>query len=214
MKELFGEYLDWREKNPSDDLMTQLLTIEFKDEKGEPRRLSREEILGYVRLLAGAGNETTTRLIGWTGKVLADNPDQLAELAKDPSLINNAIDEILRFEPPSPVQARYVTQDVEHYGQIVPKGSVMLLLNASANRDERKYQNPDKFDIRRKIDQTLTFGHGIHFCLGSHLAKLEGRIALEEILKRFPRWKIDWNKAKQANTSTVRGWETLPVITY
>ena len=214
VNELFSEYLDWREKNPSDDLMTQLLTSEFKDETGTVRRLSRDEVLGYVRLLAGAGNETTTRLIGWTGKVLSDHPDQLADLAKNPSLINNAIDEILRFEPPSPVQARYVTQDVEHYGQIVPKGSIMLLLNASANRDDRKYANPDQFDIRRKIDQTLTFGHGIHFCLGSHLAKLEGRVALEEVLKRFPRWKVDTTKAKQARTSTVRGWETLPVITY
>lgn len=213
VNELFGQYLDWREQNPSDDLMTKLLTIEFEDETGTNRRLSREEILGYVRLLAGAGNETTTRLIGWTGKVLADHPDQLAELVKDPSLVNNAIDEILRFEPPSPVQARYVTKDVEHYGQIVPKGSVILLLNASANRDERKYADPDKFDIRRKIDQTLTFGHGIHFCLGSHLAKLEGRVALQEVIKRFPSWKIDWEKAKQARTSTVRGWDTLPVIT-
>ncbi len=214
VNELFGAYLDWREKNPSDDLMTQLITTEFKDDTGTVRRLSREEVLGYVRLLAGAGNETTTRLIGWMGKVLSDHPDQLAELVKDPSLINNAIDEVLRFEPPSPVQARYVTKDVEHYGTVVPKGSVILLLNASANRDERKYQNPDKFDIRRKIDQTLTFGHGIHFCMGSHLAKLEGRVALEEVIKRFPRWKVDMSKAKQARTSTVRGWETLPVRTY
>ena len=213
VNELFGQYLDWRELNPSDDLMTQLLTSEFTDETGTTRRLSREEILGYVRLLAGAGNETTTRLIGWTGKVLADHPDQLAELANDHSLINNAIDELLRFEPPSPVQARYVTKDVEHYGRIVPKGSVILLINASANRDERKYPNPDKFDIHRKIDQTLTFGHGLHFCMGSHLAKLEGRIALEEVLKRFSSWKVDWKNAKQARTSTVRGWETLPVIT-
>lgn len=214
VNELFGEYLDWREKNPSDDLMTQLLTIEFEDETGQRRRLSRDEILGYVRLLAGAGNETTTRLIGWTGKTLAEHPDQLEILVNDPSLVNNTIDEVLRFEPPSPVQARYVTQDVEHYGQTVPKGSVMLLLNASANRDHRKFTNPDQFDIRRKIDQTLTFGHGIHFCLGSHLAKLEGRVALEEVIKRFPRWKVDWDKAKQARTSTVRGWDTLPVITY
>lgn len=214
VNELFGNYLDWRKSNPSDDLMTQLITAEFEDDSGTVRRLSREEVLGYVRLLAGAGNETTTRLIGWTGKVLSDHPDQLAELVNDTSLINNAIDEILRFEPPSPVQARYVTKDVEHYGQIVPKGSVMLLLNASANRDERKYKDPDTFDIRRKIDQTLTFGHGIHFCMGSHLAKLEGRIALEEVIKRFPRWKVDTSKAKQARTSTVRGWETLPVLTY
>lgn len=213
VNELFGEYLDWREKNPSDDLMTQLLTIEFEDETGQRRRLTRDEILGYVRLLAGAGNETTTRLIGWSGKLLAEHPDQLELLVKEPSLVNNAIDEILRFEPPSPVQARYVTQDVEHYGQVVPQGSVMLLLNASANRDHRKFPNPDQFDIRRKIDQTLTFGHGIHFCLGSHLAKLEGRVALEEVIKRFPRWRVDWDRAKQARTSTVRGWDSLPVIT-
>jgi len=213
VNELFGEYLDWREKHPSDDLMTQLLTSDIKDDTGTVRRLSREEILGYVRLLAGAGNETTTRLIGWMGKVLGDHPDQLAELVKDPSLINNAIDEILRFEPPSPVQARYVTKDVEHYGKVVPKGSVILLLNASGNRDERRFTDPDKFDIRRKIDQTLTFGHGLHFCMGSHLAKLEGRVALEEVIKRFPKWRVDMDKAKQARTSTVRGWETLPVIT-
>lgn len=212
VNELFGQYLDWREQNPSDDLMTQLLTNEFVDETGTTRTLSREEVLGYVRLLAGAGNETTTRLIGWTGKVLAENPDQLAELVKDPSLVNNTIDEVLRYEPPSPVQARYVTQDVEHYGQVVPKGSVILLLTASANRDERKFENPDKFDIKRKIDQTLTFGHGIHFCLGSHLAKLEGRVALQEVIKRFPSWRVDWDNAKQARTSTVRGWETLPVF--
>ena len=213
VNDLFGTYLDWREQNPSDDLMTQLIQSEFVDETGTTRRLTRDEILGYVRLLAGAGNETTTRLIGWTGKVLADHPEQLAELAKDPSLINNAIDEVLRFEPPSPVQARYVTKDVEHYGQVVPKGSVILLLNASANRDERKFKDPDKFDIRRKIDQTLTFGHGLHFCMGSHLAKLEGRVALQEVLKRFPAWRVDWDKAKQARTSTVRGWDSLPVIT-
>lgn len=213
VNELFGTYLDWREKNPSDDLMTLLLTTEFTDETGTTRCLSRGEILGYVRLLAGAGNETTTRLIGWTGKLLAEHPDQLEQLVNDPSLVNSVIDEVLRYEPPSPVQARYVTRDVEHYGQVVPAGSVMLLLNASANRDERKFKNADVFDIRRKAENTLTFGYGIHFCLGSHLAKLEGRVALQEVIKRFPSWKVDWDKAKQARTSTVRGWETLPVIT-
>ena len=214
VNDLFGTYLDWREQNPSDDLMTQLLTTEFVDDTGEKRCLSRDEILGYVRLLAGAGNETTTRLIGWTGKTLAEHPDQLAELVADPSLVNSTIDEVLRYEPPSPVQARYVTKDVEHHGQIVPKGSVMLLLNASANRDERKFKDADTFNIRRKADQMLTFGHGIHFCMGSHLAKLEGRVALQEVIKRFPRWKVDMEKAKQSRTSTVRGWDSLPVITY
>ncbi len=211
--EAFEDYLDYRTENPSDDLMSALLHTEFEDHTGVVRTLTREEVLGYVGLLAGAGNETTTRLIGWTGKVLADNPDQRRELAADPSLIPNAIEELLRFEAPSPVQARYVTKDVEHYGQTVPEGSIMLLLTASANRDEREFEDADRFDIRRKIGHHLTFGYGIHFCLGSHLARLEGRVALEEVLKRFPEWEIDWDNAVQAHTSTVRGWEHLPVFT-
>ncbi|HLG67716.1 MAG TPA: cytochrome P450 [Acidimicrobiales bacterium] len=208
----FAEYIEWRSKHPSNDLMTDLLNAEFEDETGTVRKLTREEVLGYVGLIAAAGNETTTRLIGWTGKVLADHPDQRQELAEDPGLVRGAIEELLRYEAPSPVQARYVTRDVEHYGQKVPAGSVVLLLTASANRDERKFEDPDRFDIHRTIDHHLTFGYGIHFCLGSHLARLEGRVALEEVLKRFPRWEVDWDHAKRAHTSTVRGWERLPVI--
>ena len=173
----------------------------------------RAELLNYIGLLAGAGNETTTRLIGWTGKVLADHPDQLRELARDRRLVPNAIEELLRFESPSPVQARYVTQDVEHYGRIVPAGSIMLLLTASANRDDRKFPDGDRFDIHRSIDHHLAFGYGVHFCLGAALARLEGRVALEEVLKRFPSWEVDWDNAVQAHTSTVRGWERLPVRT-
>ena len=200
-------------KHPSDDLMTELLQAEYEDETGTTRRLTREEVLGYVNLLAAAGNETTTRLIGWTGKVLAEHPDQLRELAADRSLVPNAIEELLRFEAPSPVQARYVTEDVEHHGQVVPAGSAMLLLNGSANRDERKFPDGDRFDIHRKIDHHLSFGYGIHFCLGAALARLEGRVALDEVLQRFPSWEVDWDNAVQARTSTVRGWERLPVFT-
>ena len=210
---VFADYIDWRADHPSDDLMTELIMAEFVDETGTNRRLTREEILGYVGLLAGAGNETTTRLIGWTGKVLADNPDQRQMLVDDPSLIPNAIEELLRYEAPSPVQARYITEDVEHYGQTVKAGNVMLLLTASGNRDERRFEDPDRFDVRRKIGHHLSFGYGIHFCLGSALARLEGRIALEEVLKRFPTWEVDWDRAEQARTSTVRGWNKLPVLT-
>jgi cytochrome P450 len=209
----FGTYLDWRAEHPSDDLMTELLTTEFEDYTGVVRTLTREEVLGYVTLLSGAGNETTTRLVGWTGKLLAEHPDQLAELAADPSLVPNAIEELLRYEAPSPVQSRTVTKDVEYYGQTVPEGSVMVILNGAANRDEREFPDPDRFDIHRKISHHLSFGYGIHFCLGSHLARLEGRIALEEVLKRFPQgWEVDWDNAKQAHTSTVRGWDRLPVF--
>jgi cytochrome P450 len=209
----FEEYLDWRQQHPSDDLMTELLNATFEDVDGQVRTLTRQEVLNYIGLLAGAGNETTTRLIGWTGKLLAEHPEQRAMLVADRSLIPGAIEELLRYEAPSPVQARYVTRDVEYYGRTVREGDVILLLNGAANRDERQFPDPDRFDIHRKMAHHLTFGYGIHFCLGSHLARLEGRVALDEVLNRFPTWEVDWDHAVQAHTSTVRGWEKLPVVT-
>jgi cytochrome P450 len=211
--ELFADYVDWRADHPSDDLMTQLLNAEFEDETGTTRKLTRMEVLTYVMLLAGAGNETTTRLIGWTGKLLAENPDQRRELAADRSLVPQAIEEILRYEAPSPVQARTVNRDAEYYGQTVREGSVMVILNGSGNRDDRHFPDGDRFDIHRKIDHHLSFGYGLHFCLGAALARLEGRVALDEVLKRWTDWDVDWENAKQAHTPTVRGWERLPVVT-
>ncbi len=211
--EVFADYIDWRAKNPSDDLMTEMLQATYTDTDGVERRLTRDEVLNYINLVAAAGNETTTRLIGWTGKVLAEHPDQRRDLVEDRSLVPNAIEELLRYEPPSPVQARYVMADVEHHGQVIPEGSAVLLLNASANRDERKFADGEDFDIHRKIDHHLSFGYGIHFCLGAALARLEGRVALDEVLQRFPEWEIDTDNAVQARTSTVRGWEKLPVVT-
>jgi cytochrome P450 len=193
--------------------MTELIRAEFEDEIGTKRRLTRAEILTYVSVLAGAGNETTTRLIGWAGKVLGDHPQERRMLVEDRSLIPNAVEEILRFEPPAPHVGRYVARDVEIHGRTVPKGSAMLMLVGAANRDERRYADADRFDVRRNIGQHFTFGFGAHFCLGAALARLEGRVALEEILKRFPAWEVDLTRAKLASTSTVRGWETLPVFT-
>jgi len=143
--------------------------------------------------------------------VLAEHPGQRRDLVEDPGLVPNAIEELLRYESPSPVQARYVTEDAEHHGQVVRTGSVMLLLTASANRDERRYEHADRFDIHRLMGGHVAFGYGVHFCLGAALARLEGRIALEEVLKRFPDWEVDWDRAVQAHTSTVRGWQRLPV---
>ena len=191
--------------------MTALLTAEFEDENGATRRLTREEVLTYVTVVAGAGSETTTRLIGWAGKVLGDFPDERRKLVADPSLIPNAIEELLRFEAPAPHAARYVTKDVEYYGRTVPQGSGMLLLMGSANRDERKFENADTFDVNREVRGHVAFGFGLHFCLGAALARLEGRVALEEVLKRFPEWTVDMSRARLSPTSTVRGWETLPV---
>jgi cytochrome P450 len=211
--EVFSEYVIWRAEHPSDDLMTELLKAEFEDHTGTRRTLTHEEVIGYVGLLAGAGNETTTRLIGFTGEVLGRHPDQRAELVADRSLIPNAVEELLRYESPSPVQSRYVARDVEVHGRTVPEGSVMVMLNGSANRDERHFPDGDRFDIHRDIGRHHAFGYGIHLCLGAALARLEGRVALDEVLTRFPEWEVDYDRAKRARTSTVRGWETLPVRT-
>ena len=208
--EVFATYLDWRADHPSDDIMTDLLQAEFDDETGTHRRLTREEILTYMNVVVGAGNETTNRLIGWAGKVLADHPDQRAELAADPARIPAGIEELLRYEPPGTHIGRYVTKDVEWYGQTVPAGSAMLVLVGSANRDDRRYPDGDRFDIHREFRLGLTFGRGIHYCLGAALARLEGKVVLEEILRRFPEWEIDTDAAKLNPTSTVRGWESLP----
>lgn len=209
--DMFADYIDWRADHPSDDLMTDLLQATFTDDEGVVRSLTREEILTYVNVIAGAGNETTNRLIGWTGKTLADHPDQRRELVEDHSLIPNAIEELLRFEGPAPHVGRFVVEDVEIRGTTVPAGSAILLLLGSGNRDERRWADADRFDIHRDVGQMLTFGYGIHFCLGAALARMEGRVALEELLTRFPEWEVDEEAARLSPTSTVRGWETLPV---
>jgi cytochrome P450 len=207
----FADYIDWRAKHPSNDLMTELLQAEFEDETGTVRRLTRDEILIFVNVLATAGNETTNRLIGWTGKVLAEFPDQRRQLHADRSLLPNAIEEMLRYESPAIQICRTLTRDVEYYGHVVPEGSVMMFLTGSANRDHRAFPpDGDTFDAHREIGHHLTFGYGIHFCLGAALARLEGRIALDEVLDRFPEWSVDWDAAK-LDSSAVRGWEKLPV---
>jgi cytochrome P450 len=210
--ETFEEYIDWRIEHPSDDLMTELLHTEFEDEHGVTRTLTRDEALLYTTVVAGAGNETTTRFIGWAGKVLAEHPDQRRELVEDRSLVNNAVEELLRYESPGPQVGRYVPEDVEVHGETVPAGSAMLFIVSAANRDERRYDDPDRFDIHRNVGQHLAFGYGIHYCLGAALARLEGRVALDELLSRFPEWDVDLDRAKIAPTSTVRGFETLPVL--
>jgi cytochrome P450 len=211
LSEMFGEYIDWRARHPSDDVMTALLNTEFEDERGVTRTLTREEALLYVNIVAGAGNETTNRLIGWAGKVLGDHPDQRRQIVQNPGLVEKAIEELLRFESPGPVTARYVAREVELHGVAVPAGSSILFLTHAANRDDRRFPDADRFDIHRQIGSHLAFGHGIHFCLGAALARTEGRIAVEEVLKRFPDWEVDTADARMAFTSTVRGWETLPV---
>ena len=208
----FNEYLDWREQNPSDDVMTRLMKFEFEDDKGVTRTLRRDEIVTYLTLITTAGSDTTATGISSMGGLLNDHPDQRAELAADPSLIPNAVEESFRMEPPSYHFCRVTTKDTEWYGQTVPAGSIMVVLPGSANRDERKWgDDAGSFDIHRKPGQILTFSFGTHYCLGANLAKIEARIAFETILERIPEWTVDYSKAEYTKGIDTRGWERLPV---
>lgn len=207
----FADYVDWRAENPDDDLITELLRVEFEDVDGTVRTLTKQEVLIFLGVIAGAGVETTGRLFGWMGKVLAEHPDQRRLVAEDRSLVPSAVEELLRYEPPGPTVARYVSEDVELHGQTVPAGSALVMILASANRDERHFDDPDRFDVQRRGTH-LSFGYGTHYCLGAALARMEGRIALEEVLDRWPEWEIDIDHAIRSNTTTVRGWDTMPTV--
>ena len=209
--EMIPDLCKERRVNPSDDLLTVLATHERELLDGTSRPLTNDEIMGYVALIAGAGSETVARMLAWGIVLLADHPDQLRELGENDALIPNAIEEILRYEAPSPVQGRRVMRDVEFHGQVVPAGSNLLLVNGSGNRDERHFADADRFDIHRSIDRHLSFGYGAHFCIGAALARLEGRIGLAEMVKRYGTWEVDHAAIDWVHTSTVRGYKSVPL---
>jgi cytochrome P450 len=211
MNRYLSDQFDDRKQHPRDDMFTDLLHAEIVDDDGTPRRLTDSELSEFVTVLFAAGTETVARHLGWAVDLLDRNPDQRAELAADHTLVPNAIEEILRYEPPSPVNARWVTQDVTLHDVTIPAGSRAVLVTGAAGRDERKYPDPDTFDVHRHFDLHVTFGYGIHFCLGAALARMEGRIGLEETLKRWPEWTVDRDHAVPLYTSTVRGYLNLPI---
>jgi cytochrome P450 len=207
-----GDQFAERRQNPRDDVFTDLVEAQITDEQGHERRLTDEELSGFGVLLFSAGTETVARHLGWAASVLDVYPDQRAELTADLSLVPNAVEEILRFEPPSPVNARWTNSDLSLHGVTIPANSRVILITGSAGRDERRYTNPDTLDIRRRVDLHLSLGYGIHFCLGAALARMEGRIGLEETLKRWPKWTVDRDNTVQLYTSTVRGPLNLPLF--
>ena len=207
----FNDYLDWREENPSDDVMTQLLHAEFEDDVGTLRKLRRDETLTFLTLIMSAGSDTTATAIGWAGSLLSDHPGQREELVDNPALIPHAVEEILRYEPPAYHFCRWVTKDVEFHGQSVPAETVLVVVPGAANRDETMFEDPDRFDIHRHPGQIFTFSFGAHFCLGASLARMETKIALETILPRIPEWTVDPESACLTGGIDTRGWEHLPV---
>lgn len=210
--EYLGAQFADRRRNPRDDMFTELVQAEITDESGQLRKLTDEELGSFGILLFGAGSETVARHLGWAASVLAAYPDQRSELAKDFSLVPNAVEELLRLEAPSPVQARWTMRDFEAHAVNIPANARVVLVTGSAGHDERKYPDPDVLDIHRKVDLHLTFGYGIHFCLGAALARVEGRIGLEETLRRWPDWSIDRENEVLLYTSTVRGPLKLPML--
>jgi cytochrome P450 len=185
----FARLLEERRRAPRADLMSALIDAEL-----EGRKLTQEELLGFCFVLVVAGNDTTTNLIANGAVLLAENPDQRRALLEDPHRLPDAIEEMLRFESPAQALPRRLTRDVELHGQRLAAGEQLFLLWGSANRDERAFPHADRFDVGRRIRRHLAFGQGIHFCLGKNLARLEARVAFEELLAAAP----DYDLAGQA----------------
>ncbi len=203
--------IEQRRRQPRDDMISALTEADLVTPTGEVRKLDDLEVMGMLALISNAGNETVARMLGWAALVLDEYPDARREMAEDPSLISAGVEELLRYEAPSPIQGRYVTRDIELHGTVLPEGAKLALLTGSAGRDERKYPNPDTYDIHRSIDRHVTFGYGAHFCLGAALARMEGNVALAEVLRRFPTWEVDRSAVTYVATNTVRGPSSAPV---
>jgi cytochrome P450 len=206
-----GELAQERARAPRDDLISALASARLAGADGSSDCLTPEECTSFAVLLYSAGTETVSKLLGNAAVILARHPDQRAQLVSHPELIPNAIEELLRYEPPSPVNGRWTTSPVELHGATIPEGAKVLLLTGSAGRDEEVFPDPDRFDIARPIAHHLSFGYGPHFCVGAALARLESRIALEETLIRFPEWEVDTGQLQRAHTSTVRGYGSVPM---
>lgn len=197
-------------KHPNDGLICGLLDATIDTDDGGTTRLTDGEIVGFCSLLGAAGSETTTRLLAFAALLFSRHPDEYAKVRSDPGRIPEAVEEILRWSSPAQYAVRTVMRDVEWYGQTVPEGARILLLIGSANRDEREYPDPDRFQIGRHIPQQLGLGQGVHFCLGASLARLETRVALEEFIRRFPSYAVDEAASQRVHMSNVHGYERMP----
>ncbi|HEY6577453.1 MAG TPA: cytochrome P450 [Mycobacterium sp.] len=208
--ELLVYYADmvWqRRKQPSDDLTSALVEAEIDDD-----RLTDEEIMAFLFLMVVAGNETTTKLLANAAYWGFKNPDQLAPVFDDHSLVKPWVEETLRYDTSSQILARAVSADMTLYETTIPEGDVLLLLPGSGNRDDRVFEDPDAYRIDREIgSKLLSFGSGAHFCLGAHLARMEAQVALTEFFNRVSGYEVDEAKSVRVHSSSVRGFAHLPV---
>lgn len=207
----YGEHIRRRRRNPTDDIVSELVAADLVDADGTTRKLDDEELFYFIVLVNLAGNETVARLLGWAGLTLAAFPEQRAKLVADPSLVGAAVEELLRYEAPSPVQGRFTTKPSSFHAVEIPAGSKVLLLTGAAGRDEREYPDADTFDVERSGGRHVSFGHGAHFCLGAALARVEAKIGIAETLARFPTWDVDADAIEFVHTNSVRGPARLPI---
>jgi cytochrome P450 len=197
-------------RHPNDGLICALFDAEIEADDGGTTRLTDGEIVGFCSLIGAAGNETTTKLLGEAASLFARHPEAWARVCAEPARLPDAIEEVLRYSSPAQYAARTLMRDVEWYGQTVPTGDRILLLIGAANRDEREFPDPDRFDIDRGIPAQLGFGQGVHFCLGASLARMETRVALEEFARRFPRYAVDRAGCRRVHMSNVHGYASVP----
>lgn len=209
---LYNVVVERRKNLGDDDVISLLIRSEITDDDGNGFFLTDEQLSYRILELAFAGHETVARLIANGVVALAWYPDQRRELVADRSLLPNAVEEMLRWDAPSHFQGRWTSTDVNLHDTTIPADSRVILVTGAANHDERVYENAELFDLHRAIDTTVSFGYGVHFCLGASLARLETRIAFDEFLTRFPDYVIDESGVERMRSSNVRGLAKLPIL--
>jgi cytochrome P450 len=211
MGEYFLALAKEKRRNPDDLIISRLVTATYEDETGMTHRLTDQDIATFAVLIAAAGSETVTKLLGSGIMAFHHNPDQWQLVLDDPGSIPGAIEEMLRLHPPSQYQGRFTTRDVTFDGGTIPAGSPTLLVTGAATRDPRAYDRPDVFDIKRGGATTLAFGYGAHSCLGSWLARLESRVALQQLREQWPRFDVDTEGLRRVTASNVAGYSHIPM---
>jgi cytochrome P450 len=212
-RRLMLDLLAERRARPRNDLMSLLAETTYEDVDGRTKHLTDDEAVAFMGLLAAAGAETTTKLLGNCMVYLARNPDQRQRIWDDPALLASAIEEVLRYDPPSQFQGRVALRDVTVHGVTIPARARVALVTGAASRDEREFAEPDRLDITRAPEREIYFGYGNHVCVGKSLARLEARVVLEEIRDRFPHYSVDESGLTRTYQAHVRGFREVPIRT-
>jgi cytochrome P450 len=202
-----------RRKHPREDLISVIAEAEYTEPDGTQRRLGDDEVAAFTTLLAAAGAETTAKLIGNMIVYLFQHPDQRSWLFEDAAgRLPNAIEEVLRYDAPSQFQGRVAMRDVTVHGVTIPKGARVALVTGAACRDPREFADPDRLDLARQADREIYFGYGQHVCIGKSLARLETKVAMEELHARFPDWQVDESGLTRTYQAHVRGFQNVPIV--